>query len=102
MVWDDDSQAPKVLEVLDGVAFPATVLELIEHAQEHGGSESVVEVLRAMPDRTYSSMQQVSRGLGLIEDLPQTDDGWWPARDLDTNEDERRGKITQVKGHGQV
>ena len=100
MEWS--SHPPEILELLETVSFPVTKVELVAHAEDHDASEEALEIIRAMPDRVYNSLQQINASLGLIEDLPHTDDGWWPGKETDTSEDERRRKITEAKGRGQL
>lgn len=55
-----------VLEVLDEAEFPATLLELISFAEDNDASEDVLEIIQAMPDREYESIQDVNRHLNII------------------------------------
>ncbi len=70
-----------ILELLDGIALPATKVELIDYAENQGASEDALDLIQAMPDRDYTSFRQINAGLGLMEDLPGTDNGFWPGSD---------------------
>ena len=98
----DVNHAPIVLELLDDAPFPLTKPELVAYAEDHDASEEALEVIRVMPDRVYNSVEHVNAGLGLIEDLPHTDNGWWSGEEPDLKADERRKKVTDTKGRGQV
>jgi hypothetical protein len=75
---------PNILEVLDGMAFPATVIEIVSYAEDHDASEDVLDLIQAMPDRDYASLAEVSRHLGLIEELPGQENLWSSAPPEDT------------------
>lgn len=98
----DVNHAPIVLELLDDAPFPLTKPELVAYAEDQDASEEALEVIRVMPDRVYNNVEQVNAGLGLIEDLPHTDNGWWPGEEPDLKADERRKKATDTRGKGQV
>lgn len=98
----DQNHAPSVLELLDDMPFPVTKLDIAGYAEDHDASEEAMEMIRVMPDRVYNSIEEVNAGLGLIEDLPHTDNGWWPGREPDTEAGDRRRKVTETKGRGQL
>ncbi|PZP55312.1 MAG: hypothetical protein DI586_07325 [Micavibrio aeruginosavorus] len=62
--------APDILELLDGVEFPASQADLISYAYDQDASEEAVEVLRALPDSTFNHMQDVRENIGKIDELP--------------------------------
>lgn len=88
---------PHILELLDGLSFPVSKIEIVEYANEQDGGEEVMDILQAMPDRIYENMDDLCRGMGRIEDLPGTDDGWWPGGEQTAPPDETRKKIFRLK-----
>jgi hypothetical protein len=78
-----------VLEVLDGMTFPATVVELVAYAQDHDASEEVLDQIQAMPDRDYVSIHDVAMHLGRLESLPAEENQWSsaPSEEYFTDED---------------
>jgi hypothetical protein len=85
------SEPVNILEVLDGVGFPASKMELIAYAQDHDASEEVLDQLQCIPDDIYNSLGHVNMHINDIEiiegaenlfssepssDLPQ--DEWSP------------------------
>lgn len=69
--------APNVLELLDNAELPATKAELVAYAADNDASEEALDMIQAMPDIEYHSIRQINKGLGMIEDLPGTDNGFW-------------------------
>ncbi len=61
------SEPLNVLEVLDGVAFPASKMELIAYAQDHDASEDALDLLQSIPDDIYSSIGHVNIHINDIE-----------------------------------
>ena len=71
------TEAPMNLEeVVSGVEFPATKIELTEYAIENGASERALEAFRALPDLTYNSMKDLNKDLGKIAAIPGNDNIW--------------------------
>jgi hypothetical protein len=75
-------KSPNILEVLDGVTFPATAIELVAYAQDHDASEDVLDLIQAMPDRDYVSIHDVNRSLGLIG-AQEGDENTWSSAPSD-------------------
>ncbi len=48
-------------EFLEGMDYPARKQELVEHAEQQGADENVLEVLRQIPDREYDGPNAVSK-----------------------------------------
>jgi|GEM_PF-3524501 len=59
-----------VLELLDGLEFPASLPEIVDYAIDQGAGEDLLQELRAMPDRDYDDMQEFNRYHAKIETLP--------------------------------
>lgn len=71
------TEAPlNTLEVLDGIAFPVTLVEMVDYAQEHDASEETLDMIQAMPDRVYRNIHDISMHLGEIEALPSQENQW--------------------------
>lgn len=91
-----------VLELFDDLEFPASKLDIVSYAQDQDASLEVMDMLRAMPDRIYDDIAELNKGLGRIEDLPGTDDGWWPAGEKAALPDDTLQRVTRRKGRGQL
>src|SRR5579871_728780 len=77
------SQQPlNILELLDNVAFPATVIELVRVAENNDASEEALDQIRAMPDREYTSIHDVAMHMGEVEELPGQEN-LWPSAESD-------------------
>ena len=63
-------------EVLYGFQFPSAKVQIITYAGENGASEEAMELLRALPVRSYRNMQEINEGLGLIEEQPGSENLW--------------------------
>ncbi|WP_369139892.1 DUF2795 domain-containing protein [Modestobacter versicolor] len=49
-----------VQEALGGIDHPATKEDVVEHAQDNGGPDDVVQALRGIEDREYEGPSGVS------------------------------------------
>jgi hypothetical protein len=49
-----------IQKALGGMDYPATKEQIVEHAQQHGGSDDVVEALKKIEDREYEGPSGVS------------------------------------------
>jgi hypothetical protein len=58
------------LELVDGITFPTTRVEIIDWAQRHGASEEAIEAFRAMPEDYFRDIREVNRNIQLIGRLP--------------------------------
>jgi hypothetical protein len=52
---------------LKGISFPAKQPDLVEHARKQKAKREIVELLEKMPDRDYSDMADVMKGVGEVE-----------------------------------
>ena len=50
----------EVQKALGGISYPASKDNLVKHAQDHGGSEDIIEALRSLPDKEYDGPNEVS------------------------------------------
>jgi hypothetical protein len=49
-----------IQKALGGMDYPATKEQIVKHAQEHGGSDEVIESLKGIEDREYEGPSGVS------------------------------------------
>ena len=84
-----------LLEIMDGIAFPASKADLVDYAQNNGASEEILDQIRAMPDEIYNSIKDINRHANEIEHLPGEENLWSsePSADLP---DETDSKITEL------
>lgn len=61
------SEPVNILELLDGVVFPASKMELIAYAQDQGASEDALDLLQSIPDDIYSSLGHVNIHINDLE-----------------------------------
>lgn len=66
MTTRDDMRASKALQ---GADFPATKDQLIEYAGSRGVDQKSLQALRGLPDKQFSSMDEV------IDAVPQEPEG---------------------------
>jgi len=64
------NEPTNLLELLDGMEFPASLPEIVDYALDQGASEDTLQELRGMPDRDYDSLEEVNRYHNKIEILP--------------------------------
>ena len=83
-------QPMNILEVLDGLPFPATVAEMVAYAEDSKASEEALDQIQAMPDRDYVSIHDVAMHLGRIESLPAEENQWSSAPSEEFFTDEER------------
>ena len=58
----------QIQEKLDGVDYPASKQDLINHAKKSGGgNDDVIQVLKQLPDKDYNSPVDVSKAVGQVE-----------------------------------
>ena len=75
---------PDILEILDGIEFPASKIDLISYAYDQDASEEAVEMLRALPDSSFNHMSDVRKNLGRIDELPGNQQwGSEPSEDME-------------------
>ena len=80
--------APNILEILDGVEFPASKVDLISHAYDNDASEEAVEMLRALPDSSFNHLEDVRRNIGRMDELPGVQQwGSDPSEDIPNSSD---------------
>jgi hypothetical protein len=52
---------------LEGVDYPASKQELIQHARSRGADDDVIDVLQQLPSRRYNGPSDVSDAMETIE-----------------------------------
>ena len=53
-----------VAQYLSGIDFPCQKDDLIEHAEQNGAEDEVLEMLRNLPEGEYHTMADVMKGYG--------------------------------------
>ena len=66
MTYRDELRAEKALQ---GFQFPAAKEELLDYATTRGADEKTMQALRALPDRDFSSMDDMT------SEVPQEPEG---------------------------
>jgi hypothetical protein len=51
----------RVQKFLDGIKYPATKRQLIDHAREHQADDDALATLQDIPEREYSGPDEVSQ-----------------------------------------
>ena len=57
----------EMVKHLRGIDFPVRKQQLMEHAEEEGAPEDVLDMIQRLPDREYDGMDDVMRGYGEIK-----------------------------------
>lgn len=69
MTYRDDLRVDKALQ---GADFPRTRQQVLDYAQGHDADEKTLQALRALPEATYDSVDQV------VDAVPQEPEGARP------------------------
>ena len=77
---------PSILELLHDLAFPCTASELIKFAEEHGVQEEFLGELRAMPNHTFKSLDELDLTWSFIHQFKSVEEAG-PAAPPTSNED---------------
>lgn len=56
-----------ISQFIEGVDFPATREEIIDHAHDRDAPEDVLDMLEELPDDEFQSMAEVWDAIGEIE-----------------------------------
>jgi hypothetical protein len=56
-----------IANFLEGINFPASKDELVNHAEDNNAPQEVIDVLDQLPDQEYTSMADVMSGIGQVE-----------------------------------
>lgn len=66
----NEDHPKNLLILIDNVEFPTSKTELIKAAEDNGGTESAIEMFRALRHEEYETLSDVNDDLGLIEEIP--------------------------------
>ena len=66
----NEDHPKNLLVLIDNAEFPTSKASLIETAEENGGTESAIEMFRALPHEEYETLKDVNADLGLINKEP--------------------------------
>jgi hypothetical protein len=82
------SEIATLQAVLEGVDLPAAKTDLIRYAREQGSDRAELELLDRLPDRDYSSIDEVGEALAPVQpeasrndELPEAESGLPPGGD---------------------
>lgn len=68
MSEQDKPQLPiHVVELIENFDFPGTKLEIIDYAQDFNPDGEVINILQAIPEREYDSLEDLKNVIGTIE-----------------------------------
>ena len=56
-----------VKEALKDTEYPAEKRDLVEHARLHGANKDVLDDIKSLPDKVYTSTSEVNKELESIE-----------------------------------
>ena len=59
-----DNKHINMLELLDGIEFPISRENAIVFANHNGASVEAANLLRALPEKTFNSMQEINESIG--------------------------------------
>ena len=65
-----------LMAVIGPVDFPVTKVELTESAIENNASQEAVSMVRALPNLTYNSLEELNADIGEVAKLPGNDNIW--------------------------
>lgn len=100
--WSEaDAGQPNMLEVLDGMEFPATKVEMVAYAEDQDAAEETLELIEALPERLYTSIRDVARHNGEIEHLPGEENLFSSEPSHDLPDDHDRA-YTEMNGAGRI
>ncbi len=90
-----DNKPINMLELLDGMNFPTTRENAIIFANDNGASEEALNLLRAIPEKEYTSMQDINNNLGKMRD-PQGIDNLFGSIKKDFSTDQQDDLEEQI------
>lgn len=95
------AQPLNLLEVLDGVEFPVSKMELISYAEDRGASEDILDQLQGMPDDIYNTLSDVNRHANNIEIIEESGN-LWSSEDSHDLPDEAERFVSDLNGMGRI
>lgn len=54
----------QIQKILDGMSYPASKDDLVQHARSHGADSKVMDALNSLPDQQFQTAADVSRAVG--------------------------------------
>jgi hypothetical protein len=61
------------MELFDDIQLPATRAELVEHAAEKKASEDALDMLQAMPDEQFYTLEDINKNVSQFRQVPGGD-----------------------------
>lgn len=58
---------PNIMEALEGLRYPASASDILICAKAHHAAPEMLDLIRALPEQFYASMNDINNALGLIE-----------------------------------
>lgn len=95
------SHATNLLEIMDGVEFPASKMDLISYAEDHGASEEILEQMQAMPDDIYNTLKDINLHANDIEIIEESGNLWSSEESHDLP-DEAERFVSDLNGSGRI
>jgi hypothetical protein len=97
------SRLAQLQVLLEGVPLPASKHELLQHARREGGGPADVALLEALPDRDYSSIDEVGETLRPVQPestttqpaQPSAESGAPPGGDAYTDPSPESGRVRE-------
>lgn len=59
--------AVQIQKFIQGIDYPASREDLVEHAREHGADDRVISKLESLPDEQFNTPADVSQAVGKNE-----------------------------------
>jgi hypothetical protein len=72
-----------LLELLDGLPFPAAKQDVILYAERKGASEEALDQLQGISEDDYKNIDELMAQMNVIEDLPGAENLWSSADSAD-------------------
>ena len=90
-----------LFELLDGLAFPVSKMEIIAYAEDKDASEEAMDQLQYIPDDIYNSMADLNRHANEIEIIEGGPNLWSSEESHDLPDDAER-RMSDLNGQGRV
>ena len=90
-----------LLEVLDGISYPASKMDLITYAEDKGASEEILDQLQAMPDDIYNGIKDITIHANDIE-IIEGSENLWSSEESHDLPDEAERYVSDMNGIGRV
>lgn len=57
----------EVEKSLKGIDFPARKQDLVQHAQQHGANQEVIETIKDLPVENFNNAADVTKAIGQMD-----------------------------------